>query len=234
MFTSRIRTSNVILDLIQRTKAAVRELDNLNYRKMKKILMVETQESESITGETEPESNDDSSSKSNSVASHQSEGLFLSSTNSQGSGNCVPAANSENDGIGFARGIHVRRPSGSNASRLSPSNSSTSLNSAEMGANNFATLRTTSIVTRQIKEHDKENQMYEQMSGYKRMRRQHQKALLQLEAKCRQELEEHKQRLDKEYDSLLLQFSKELEKLQTAHHQELERKVRSCYSRTCS
>lgn len=104
-------------------------------------------------------------------------------------------------------------------------NSSASLNSAEMGANNFATLRTTSIVTRQIKEHEKENQMYEQMSGYKRMRRQHQKGLFQLEAKCRQELEDHKQKLDKEYDSLLLQFSKELEKLQAAHHQELERKV---------
>ena len=67
--------------------------------------------------------------------------------------------------------------------------------------------------------------MYEQMSGYKRMRRQHQKALVQLEIKCRQELEDHKQKLDKEYDNLLQQFSKELEKLQIGHHQDLERKV---------
>ena len=119
----------------------------------------------------------------------------------------------------------MRRQSSSNASRISPSNSSASLNSTDLGGNNFATLRTTSIVTRQIKEHEKENQMYEQMSGYKRMRRQHQKALLQLEVKCRQELEEHRQRLEKEYDSLLQQFSKELEKLQMGHHQELEKKV---------
>jgi len=67
--------------------------------------------------------------------------------------------------------------------------------------------------------------MYEQMSGYKRMRRQHQKAIVQLEAKCRQEIEDHKQKLDKEYESLLQQFSKELEKLQITHHQDLERKV---------
>lgn len=114
----------------------------------------------------------------------------------------------------------------SSGSRLSPSNSSLSLNSTDCGTNNFATLRTTSIVTRQIKEHEKENQMYEQMSGYKRMRRQHQKALMQLEVKCRQELDEHRQKLDKEYDSLLQQFSKELEKLQLGHHSELEKKVK--------
>ena len=32
----------MIMDLIQRTKDAVRELDNLQYRRMKKILMTET------------------------------------------------------------------------------------------------------------------------------------------------------------------------------------------------
>lgn len=66
--------------------------------------------------------------------------------------------------------------------------------------------------------------MYEQMSGYKRMRRQHQKALVQLEVKCRQELEDHRQKLEKEYDNLLQSFSKELEKLQEGNHQELSKK----------
>lgn len=80
-------------------------------------------------------------------------------------------------------------------------------------------------MTRQIKEHEKENQMHEQMSGYKRLRRQHQKAIVQMETKCRQELEDHKQKLDKEYESLLQLFSKDLEKLQMKHQQELERKV---------
>lgn len=67
--------------------------------------------------------------------------------------------------------------------------------------------------------------MYEQMSGYKIMRRQHQKALIQLEDKCRRELEDHKQKLEKEYDNLLQQFSKELEKLMNTHMIVLERKV---------
>ena len=67
--------------------------------------------------------------------------------------------------------------------------------------------------------------MYEQLSGYKRMRRQHQKAILQLEVKCRQELEEHKTKLEKEYENLLTQFSKDLEKLQNKHQKELQKKV---------
>lgn len=38
-------------------------------------------------------------------------------------------------------------------------------------------------------------------------------------------MESHKQLLDKEYETLLQQFSKELEKLQVKHQQELEKKV---------
>lgn len=34
------------MDLINRTKTAVRDLDNLNYRKMKKILMAENRDSD--------------------------------------------------------------------------------------------------------------------------------------------------------------------------------------------
>ena len=37
----RERAESVLMDLIQRTKDAVRELDNLQYRKMKKILFPE-------------------------------------------------------------------------------------------------------------------------------------------------------------------------------------------------
>lgn len=44
---TRHKSSHVLIDLIQRTKAAVRELDNLNYRKMKKILMKDACETES-------------------------------------------------------------------------------------------------------------------------------------------------------------------------------------------
>ena len=40
-FIVRPRPGRVLLDLIIRTKSAVRELDNINYRKMKKILMID-------------------------------------------------------------------------------------------------------------------------------------------------------------------------------------------------
>lgn len=49
-FIARPRSPHALVDLIQRTKAAVRDLDNLNYRKMKKILMVDIYENESNAG----------------------------------------------------------------------------------------------------------------------------------------------------------------------------------------
>merc|ERR1719490_171490 len=90
---------------------------------------------------------------------------------------------------------------------------------------NFATIRTTSIVQRQQKEHLQE-EMHEQMSGYKRLRRDHQAALAKLEEACRQEMEKHKQLLDKEYEQLLTQFSKELEKMQLKHQEELGKQLK--------
>lgn len=70
-----------------------------------------------------------------------------------------------------------------------------------------------------------QEEMHEQMTGYKRMRREHQRALIKLEERCKIEMDAHKQSLDKEYETLLQQFSKELEKLQDRHTQELDRKV---------
>lgn len=43
------RPLTVVMDLIARTKDAVRELDNLQYRKMKKILFQETQQNGPVT-----------------------------------------------------------------------------------------------------------------------------------------------------------------------------------------
>lgn len=233
-FMTRPRSSKVIMDLIQRTKAAVRELDNLNYRKMKKILMVDSQENEMNAVEAEDDSTEDDqgcvgsvsgagngggdSSKSNSLTSTQSQQSSTVSAGSHSSSTSSLPPASEADSYPPA----FRHPHDS----VSQNSSSTSLNSTDASANNFATIRTTSIVTRQIKEHEQENQMHDQMSGYKRMRRQHQKALVQMEAKCIQEMDEHKQKLDKEYETLLQQFSKELEKLQMKHQQDLERKLK--------
>lgn len=91
---------------------------------------------------------------------------------------------------------------------------------SEHGPNNFATIRTTSIVTKQQKEHMQE-EMHEQMSGYKRMRREHQAALVKLEEKCKVEMENHKAALDKEYDMILHNFTRELDRLSVSCKQKM-------------
>ncbi|KAF2357070.1 Protein kinase domain [Trinorchestia longiramus] len=101
--------------------------------------------------------------------------------------------------------------------------------SGREGRNNFETLRTTSIVSKQNKDHQP-GDIGDALSGYKRIRREHLRAQLKLEEKCMAEIEAHKLVLDKEYESLLMQFSKELEKLRLKHEREQEKKMDSCSS----
>ncbi|XP_046455559.1 serine/threonine-protein kinase Tao-like [Daphnia pulex] len=230
-FITRPRPGTVIIDLIHRTKAAVRDLDNLNYRKMKKILMVDSCETESTTGDGEgdEEQGGGDSSKSNSITSEQSiQSTGISASSQSSSTSSIPprTVDPDNSSI-YPMSVRNRTKSllvnnlssGSDGLSLS-TNTANSLNT-----NHFATIRTTSIVSKQQKEHMQE-EMHEQMSGYKRMRREHQSALVKLEERCRVEMEGHKQMLDKEYETLLTSFRKELEKLHVKHQQELERKLK--------
>ena len=50
-FVARVKATHVLLDLIARTKNAVRDLDNLNYRKMRKILMNDNCDDQSTIGD---------------------------------------------------------------------------------------------------------------------------------------------------------------------------------------
>ncbi|XP_044763641.1 serine/threonine-protein kinase Tao [Coccinella septempunctata] len=206
-FITRNRSPNVLIDLIQRTKAAVRDLDNLNYRKMKKILMIDNCENESTidVDDAPDEHTGGDSSKSNSVTSeHSVHSVGVSASSQSSSTNSLPAGGDD----------RRARASLNHAAAAAVS---------DHGTNNFATIRTTSIVTKQQKEHMQE-EMHEQMSGYKRMRKEHQSALWKLEEKCKMEMESHKNQLDKEYEMLLMYFSKELERIQAKHNQELERR----------
>lgn len=213
-FVVRPMQSNVLIDLIQRTKAAVRDLDNLNYRKMKKILMVESCETESTiedVDDTPDEHTGGDSSKSNSITSeHSIHSVGVSASSQSSSTNSLPAGG-DADGTSRRHRANINHAAAAIVS--------------DHGTNNFATIRTTSIVTKQQKEHMQE-EMHEQMSGYKRMRREHQSALMKLEEKCKMEMEGHKNQLDKEYEMLLQTFSRDLEKLQVRHQQELERKFK--------
>ncbi len=72
------------------------------------------------------------------------------------------------------KSLHVNNLSGGSDGLSTGTNAGNSLNT-----NHFATIRTTSIVSKQQKEHMQE-EMHEQMSGYKRMRREHQSALVKV------------------------------------------------------
>ncbi|XP_061624837.1 serine/threonine-protein kinase TAO3 isoform X3 [Phyllopteryx taeniolatus] len=126
-FVRRERSPRILLDLIQRTKDAVRELDNLQYRKMKKILYQEKHNGP--MGESQEEEE----------------------------------------------------------------------------------------VTKQIHEHEQDSELREQMSGYKRMRRQHQKQLIALENKLKAEMDEHRLKLHKEVETQANNAFIELEKLAKRH-----------------
>ena len=57
-FITKSRLGNVLQELILRTKKAVRDLDNLQYKRMKKILMGDNTESEEGAGDTNGPSSD--------------------------------------------------------------------------------------------------------------------------------------------------------------------------------
>ncbi|TSL75278.1 Serine/threonine-protein kinase TAO2 [Bagarius yarrelli] len=91
------------------------------------------------------------------------------------------------------------------------------------GRDHFATIRTASLVTRQIQEHEQGSALREQMTGYKRMRRQHQKQLMALENKLKAEMDEHQLRLDKELETQRNNFGSESDKLGKKHQGILEK-----------
>lgn len=80
-------------------------------------------------------------------------------------------------------------------------------------------------VTKQIHEHEQESELREQMSGYKRMRRQHQKQLIALENKLKAEMDEHRLKLQKEVETQANNAYIELEKLAKRHAVHSEKEV---------
>ena len=164
----------------------------------------------------------------------------MSQAGSSGASMAAVTAQMDQMALGFHRPQQAASAAAAAVAQLQPKSKLTQVNPRKMfpgpmdsssmdddsgiDPKNFATIRTTSIVQRQQKEHLQE-EMHEQMSGYKRMRRDHQAALARLEDNCRQEMEKHKNMLDREYEQLLTQFSKDLERLQVKHQEELAKTV---------
>lgn len=65
--------------------------------------------------------------------------------------------------------------------------------------------------------------MKQQMSGFKQMRKAHLKQLRQMEYKCRIEMDEHKLRLDKEYDTAVASFGLDLKVIEQRHEREKDK-----------
>ncbi|XP_014845273.1 PREDICTED: serine/threonine-protein kinase TAO3 isoform X1 [Poecilia mexicana] len=249
-FVRRERSPRILIDLIQRTKDAVRELDNLQYRKMKKILYQEKHNGP--LGESQEEEEQDSeapSCKMNSLGSNHSIPSTSISTGSQSSSvNSIQevlddgcsdmtmmhpqdysstlesSAHTKKDHqYNWDDGIHRdHRPEPRHASSDRSSQASNYKNRA-----GFATIKSASLVTKQIHEHEQESELREQMSGYKRMRRQHQKQLIALENKLKAEMDEHRLKLQKEVETQANNAYIELEKLAKRHAVQTEKETKT-------
>lgn len=253
-FLCRERPISVVIDLISRTKDAVRELDNLQYRKMKKILFQETHNGPAQDGGEEEEDVDQYLLRMgtvNSMESSQSVPSMSISASSQSS-SVNSLADGSDDSAELAimgEGEHtvtsnssiIHRPTGPDNIYDDPyqpemdSQQQQQQQQASSGArrrahyrnrDHFATIRTASLVTRQIQEHEQGSALREQMTGYKRMRRQHQKQLLALENKLKTEMDEHQLRLDKELESQRNNFGSEADKLSKKHQAILEKETK--------
>ncbi|XP_037337969.2 serine/threonine-protein kinase TAO3 isoform X1 [Pungitius pungitius] len=248
-FVRRERSPRILIDLIQRTKDAVRELDNLQYRKMKKILYQEKHNGPMGESQEEEEDSEAASCKMNSLGSNHSIPSTSVSTGSQSSSvnsmqevlddSCSDmtamhpqdysstlesSPHAKKDHLyNWDEGLHRDHLQGLRPS--SSDKSSQAQNYKNQGR--FATIKSASLVTKQIHEHEQESELREQMSGYKRMRRQHQKQLIALENKLKAEMDEHRLKLQKEVETQANNAYIELEKLAKRHavHSEKEMKT---------
>ncbi|XP_050178088.1 serine/threonine-protein kinase TAO1 isoform X2 [Myiozetetes cayanensis] len=249
MFVLRERPETVLIDLIQRTKDAVRELDNLQYRKMKKLLFQEAHNGPAVETQEEEEEQDHGVGRTgtvNSVGSNQSiPSMSISASSQSSSVNSLPDASDDKSELDMMEGdhtvmsnssvIHLKpeeenyREESDPRSRASEPQSPPQVSRHKSHYRNrehFATIRTASLVTRQMQEHEQDSELREQMSGYKRMRRQHQKQLMALENKLKAEMDEHRLRLDKDLETQRNNFAAEMEKLIKKHQAAMEKEAK--------
>uniref|UniRef100_A0A8D0AIV1 Serine/threonine-protein kinase TAO3 n=1 Tax=Sander lucioperca TaxID=283035 RepID=A0A8D0AIV1_SANLU len=230
-FVRRERSPRILIDLIQRTKDAVRELDNLQYRKMKKILYQEKHNGPMGESQEEEEDSEAASCKMNSLGSNHSIPSTSVSTGSQSS-----SVNSMQEVLDDScSDMTMMHPQDySSTLESSPHTKKYLLNYLVFGViKNYLLQRSHLLtflsqqVTKQIHEHEQESELREQMSGYKRMRRQHQKQLIALENKLKAEMDEHRLKLQKEVETQANNAYIELEKLAKRHtvHSEKETKT---------
>uniref|UniRef100_A0A672P0C6 non-specific serine/threonine protein kinase n=1 Tax=Sinocyclocheilus grahami TaxID=75366 RepID=A0A672P0C6_SINGR len=219
-FLCRERPVTAVMDLIARTKDAVRELDNLQYRKMKKILFQETHNGPATEGTEEEEYMLRMGTVNSMESSHSLPSMSISASSQSSSVNSL-ADGSDDSGEMLSLSVPTQNHDNIYDDPYQPEVDSQQQGPSggrrRRGRDHFATIRTASLVTRQIQEHEQGSALREQMSRYKRMRRQHQKQLMALENKLKAEMDEHQLRLDKELETQRNNFSSEADKLSKKH-----------------
>uniref|UniRef100_A0A673GGZ2 non-specific serine/threonine protein kinase n=1 Tax=Sinocyclocheilus rhinocerous TaxID=307959 RepID=A0A673GGZ2_9TELE len=245
-FLCRERPVTAVMDLIARTKDAVRELDNLQYRKMKKILFQETHNGPATEGTEEEEDVEQYMLRMGTVnsmeSSHSLPSMSISASSQSSSVNSLADGSDDSGEMAMMQeGEHTVTSNSSvlhkplNHDNIYDDPYQPEVDSQQQGPSggrrrrgrdHFATIRTASLVTRQIQEHEQGSALREQMSRYKRMRRQHQKQLMALENKLKGEMDEHQLRLDKELETQRNSFSSEADKLSKKHQAILEKETK--------
>ncbi|PAV63512.1 hypothetical protein WR25_07685 isoform A [Diploscapter pachys] len=276
-FIACYRPRDTIAELICRTKAMVLELDNFQYKKMRKLMYLD--EAEGRDGECNGmgghEDNDDhsgdmlsadkggdsTSSRSASLKSltsfrsMQSSGgasgiahssgstrrppipssmrsdlqTSTSSGVSSGGSTLIPIGNDRNENENHrVSGTSSRetRPTSPTPPIAAENHSRRNIDEevATLRKSKFATLRSAKLISREQEEYSKENNMYEQMSGYKRLRQQHHKELQQLEERAKMDKDLLRSREEKELEQLSITYGKERQRLRAAHQSETEKK----------
>ncbi|VDN01424.1 unnamed protein product [Thelazia callipaeda] len=224
------RLDGVILELIVRTKALVSDLDNFQYKKMRKLVYLDEQQGaasdETLSADRHDQDEElsgiggSTSSRSNSISSFQS--YHSSATTSD-------THHAESNKPVVTRPSVPFHPASSTSNVRDTNDIVDDVNEEEMATlrrSKFSTLRTTKLISRELEEYNRENNIYEQMSGYKRLRQQHQKELKQLEEKSKIDLDSFKLKANKEYENLMNTFTKDLQRLRHNQNAEKEKKIR--------
>ncbi|KAJ1362509.1 hypothetical protein KIN20_022083 [Parelaphostrongylus tenuis] len=226
-FITRSNHNGVIQELITRTKAIVLELDNFQYKKMRKLMYldeVDNKEGENLQGEVCEEVDDlvtdcgiSSVEKGGSTSSKSGSLRSLTSFPFYAKQPVVVIVIAVDHRFQTTSDQTVRRERIALAYRLEmcrlkiPRNIKDDM--ATLKKSKFSTLRSAKLISREQEEYNKENNMYEQMNGYKRLRQMHHKEIQQLEERCASDIELLRLRLDKELDQLVSGYAKAKKKL---------------------
>ncbi|XP_045065676.1 serine/threonine-protein kinase TAO2-like isoform X2 [Coregonus clupeaformis] len=253
-FLCRERPHTAVMDLIARTKDAVRELDNLQYRKMKKILFHEALNGPQPEGGEEEDTEQymlQTGTVNSMESSHSLPSMSMSASSQSSSVNSLADGSDDSGEMAMMQeGEHTVTSNCSvlhtplshdniyddpyqperDTQQQPPSSRGEGRGGRRRGhrsRDHFATIRTASLVTRQIQEHEQGSALREQMTGYKRMRRQHQKQLMGLENKLKAEMDDHQLRLDKELENQRNSFGGEGDKLSKKHQAILDKESKA-------